>query len=96
MLQAYINPVVDNSTEKFTFGTLDEENIRLFCKRKIGWDTDEVDRSLLPVIRQLQSGLRQTRLDGYLMHYKDNHIVSHQIKSKRLREVFNNSVSKID
>ena len=91
VFQAYSHPVVDNSKDKFTFGVPDHENIRSFCLRKIGWEAMEVDRALLPVLEKLNSGSRQTRLDGYFMRYEDNHIVSHHIKSKRLREVFESS-----
>ena len=88
VLQAYSHPVVDTSKEKFSFGRPDHENIRLFCERKIGWDSSEVDRTLNPVLENMSSESQQTRLDGYFMRYEDNHIVSHKIKSKRLKEVF--------
>ena len=94
VFQAYSHPVVDNSREKFIFGTPDQDSIRLFCREKIGWDTVEIDRALLPVLKKLQSGSRQTRLDGFFMRYEDNHIVSHHIKSKRLREVLKSATEK--
>ena len=87
VLQAYSHPVVDNSEEKFTFGTPDHDGIRFFCRRKTGWDTAEIDRALVPVLEKLRCKSRQTRLDGYFMRYEDNHVVSHRIKSKRLRKV---------
>ena len=94
VFQAYSHPVVDNSKENFIFGTPDQDNIRLFCRQKIGWDTVEIDRALSPVLKKLQSGSRQTRLDGFFMRYEDNHIVSHHIKSKRLRKVLRSATEK--
>jgi DNA excision repair protein ERCC-5 len=88
VFQAYSQPVVDTSKQKFTFGLPDDERIRLFCRHKIGWDTAETDRALIPVLEKIKNRSRQTRLDGYFMRYEDNHSISHQIKSKRLREVF--------
>ncbi len=89
VFQAYSHPVVDTSPQKFTFGTPDEERIKLFCRRKMGWNSEEVDRALQPVLQKLKSdSMRQTRLDGFFMRYEDNHVISHKIKSKRLKEVF--------
>lgn len=80
---------MDTSPQKFTFGTPDEERIKLFCRRKMGWNSEEVDRALQPVLQKLKSdSMRQTRLDGFFMRYEDNHVISHKIKSKRLKEVF--------
>ena len=89
VFQAYSHPVVDTSTQKFTFGRPDDEKIKVFCQRKIGWNLDEVEHALQPVLQKIMSdSMRQTRLDGYFMRYEDNHSISHKIKSKRLKEVF--------
>lgn len=94
VFQAYSHPVVDTSSQKFSFGTPDDERIKLFCRRKMGWDSEEVDRAIQPVLQKIASdSVRQTRLDGYFMRYEDNHTISHKIKSKRLKEVFD-SVNK--
>jgi hypothetical protein len=94
VLKAYTHPVVDNSTQKFTFGIPDDKNIRLFCRYKMGWDTHDIDRILSPVLIKMQNRSQQATMDRYLMRYEDNHIISHQIKSKRLREVFESATGK--
>jgi len=94
VFQAYSNPVVDTSKTQFTYGIPDSDNIRMFCLRKMGWNGAEVDRALLPVLGKINnSGPRQTRLDGYFMRYEDDHVISHQIRSKRLKKVLS-SVTK--
>ena len=88
VFQAYSHPVVDNSNQKFTFGSPDVEKIKVYCRRRMGWDEFEIDRSLKPVMEKIDSASTQTTLDDYIMRYEDNLIVSHQIKSRRLQEVF--------
>ena len=120
VMKAYLNPVVDKSGERFSWGgkfatrfrprsnarfhsvcfdsesdsslTLpsiqtvpDVDNLVLFCNRHIGWSPEETKRSLEPVVQQLQSGLRQTRIDSF-MKYEDG-IKFADVRSKRLREV---------
>ncbi len=88
VLKAYTHPVVDNSTQRFTFGIPDDKNIRLFCRYKMGWDSHDIDRVLSPVLIKMQNRSQQSTMDRYLMRYEDNHGISYKIKSKRLREVF--------
>jgi len=88
VMQAYMKPVVDTSRETLSWGKPHLDHIKTFCSKKIGWDYVETERVVAPVIKQMTSGPRQTRLDGYLMHYEDN-IKFAKVKSKRLREVLN-------
>jgi len=88
VMQAYMKPVVDTSTEIFSWEKPNLNHIQTFCSKKIGWDAAETERVVAPVIKQMTSGPRQTRLDGYLMRYEDN-IKFAKIRSKRLREVLN-------
>ena len=83
ILQAYSRPVVDSSNEKFSWDKPDIEQLRDFLSRKVGWNSNETDRAVLPVL----SRTRQTRLDGYFMRIEDE-IKFADVKSKRLREVW--------
>ena len=89
-MKAYIEPVVDKSEERFTWGLPDIDNLILFCNKNIGWRPDDTMKLLNPVIEQLKKasngGLYQTRLDSYIMKYEDG-IKFANIRSKRLREV---------
>ena len=49
---------------------------------------DQTDSAVLPVIKQMESGQRQTRLDGFFMRKEDD-IKFANVRSKRLREALN-------
>jgi DNA excision repair protein ERCC-5 len=83
--QAYSNPVVDKSQERFSFGTPDVDNLLIFCSRYLGWRPEETKQMLDPVLNKNQSGYRQTRLDSF-MTYQDG-IKFADVRSKRLREI---------
>lgn len=85
VLQAYTNPVVDKSADKFSWGLPDVARLVAFCSQNFGWRDDDTKRLLDPVMQNLQSGLRQTRMDAF-MKYEDS-IKFADVKSKRLRTV---------
>jgi 5'-3' exonuclease len=85
VLSAYLNPVVDKSEERFTFGVPDLDNLILFCNQHVGWSPDETRRLLSPVVKKVESGSVQTRIDSF-MRYEDG-IKFANVRSKRLREV---------
>jgi len=92
VLNAYCNPVVDQSSTKFSWGAPDVENIHKFCKQNVvGWSEEDVDKYLTPVIKAIEerkvTGV-QTRIDSYFMGYNDNIKFAH-IRSKRLQTVLN-------
>ena len=87
VLNAYANPVVDTSKEKFTWGTPDLDGLVTFCERCIGWEAAETRALLKPMLRRVEEGMNQTRLDSYFMKYEDD-IKFASVKSKRLRSVF--------
>lgn len=85
VIQAYLNPVVDKSEERFTWARPDVEKLIHFCQQYVGWGPNETKKYLDPVMAKLESGLRQTRLDSY-MKYEDK-IQFADVRSKRLRQV---------
>ena len=86
VLTAYLNPVVDTSSEKFSWGIPDFKGLVLFCRKHIGWTSDETEKLLKPVVEKIESSpMRQTRIDSF-MTYEDG-IKFGEVRSKRLREV---------
>mmetsp|Transcript_35288 Transcript_35288/g.40828 ORF Transcript_35288/g.40828 Transcript_35288/m.40828 type:complete len:116 (+) Transcript_35288:115-462(+) len=70
VLQAYTRPVVDTDATKFTWGHPDVEKLHAFCDVTLGWDAEQVNVLLNPVMEKLgQTGRRQTRLDSFFMTY---------------------------
>ncbi|KAF8932427.1 DNA repair protein rad2 [Dissophora ornata] len=65
--EAYIRPIVDDDPAKFQWGIPDLDGLRDFLRKSLGWDRGEVDRALLPIIRQMSSVQQptQTTLDSF-------------------------------
>lgn len=87
VLSAYLKPVVDTSTDRFSWGAPDLDRLLVFCERNMGWNPRETRKLLDPVIERLADTSRQTRLESHFMTVGQD-IRFATIKSKRLREVF--------
>lgn len=86
VLNAYLNPVVDTSTERFSWGIPDLDGLVAFCHGHMGWVAEETEKLIVPIIKQMEEGsMRQTRIDSF-MRYEDG-IKFAKIQSKRLRHV---------
>ncbi|TKA57459.1 hypothetical protein B0A53_00688 [Rhodotorula sp. CCFEE 5036] len=52
--QAYYRPVVDDSEERFSWGSLDLDGLRMYLHRSLGWGQAKSDEILLPLIKREQ------------------------------------------
>ncbi len=86
IINAYLKPVVDKSEAKFSWAKPDLPGLQHFCAEAMGWEQDETDRMVAPVLKVLESGSTQTRIESYFMRYEDN-VMFAKVKSKRLQEV---------
>ncbi|CAM9648732.1 unnamed protein product [Ectocarpus fasciculatus] len=85
VINAYNNPQVDRSEEPFSWATPDVDGLRALCQRVLGWNREQSDGLLMPMVKELERGsFAQPRIDRYFMAYHDNKRVA-AIKSKRLR-----------
>lgn len=82
VIQAYKEPNVDKSKDKFTFGRPDVAMISQFCRERFGWETSKVDELLLPVLRSYDQRQTQLRIDSFLQYSQR----FAKIKSKRLQK----------
>ncbi|KAF9189241.1 DNA repair protein rad2 [Haplosporangium sp. Z 767] len=57
---AYIRPLVDDDPTEFQWGIPDLDGLRDFLRKSLGWDQGEVDRVLLPIIRQMTQAPQQS------------------------------------
>ncbi|KAL4452206.1 hypothetical protein ABPG75_007868 [Micractinium tetrahymenae] len=80
--QAYAEPKVDASKEKFTFGRPDVELLRQFCQSRLGWTRQQADDLLLPVAKAYDQRQSQLTLDSFLT--KRERFA--KIRSKRLQK----------
>ncbi|GFT47290.1 DNA repair protein complementing XP-G cells homolog [Trichonephila clavipes] len=62
---AYLNPTIDDSTEKFTWGRPDLDALRDYTRERFGWNKSKVDEALLPVIKKLSERDTQTHIDNF-------------------------------
>ena len=49
VVDAYRNPNVDSSTEKFEWGVPDYDKLAQFCIEKFGWNVEKVNEYLQPL-----------------------------------------------
>ncbi|CAL1294661.1 unnamed protein product [Larinioides sclopetarius] len=62
---AYLNPAIDDSTEKFTWGRPDLDALRDYTRERFGWNKAKVDEAVLPVIKKLSERDTQTHIDNF-------------------------------
>ena len=66
---AYINPTIDTSTEKFSWAIPNFVAVRDYTSEKFGWSKGKTDQILKPVIRKMTSIGKnaefQSRIDNY-------------------------------
>mmetsp|Transcript_18310 Transcript_18310/g.34016 ORF Transcript_18310/g.34016 Transcript_18310/m.34016 type:complete len:358 (-) Transcript_18310:114-1187(-) len=86
IINAYLKPVVDKSKAKFSWGKPNLQGLQHFCAETLGWEQDETDRVVNPVLKVIQSGSKQTRIESYFMRYEDG-ITFAKVRSKRLQAV---------
>lgn len=88
VLNAYLNPVVETSEERFSWGVPDMDRLILFLNKHVGWSAEETQKLVQPVLDKLSRGsMHQTRIESF-MRFEDS-IRFADVRSKRLREVLN-------
>ncbi|GAV03242.1 hypothetical protein RvY_13694 [Ramazzottius varieornatus] len=90
VVQAYLDPEVDNSTETFTWDVPALDLLREYTRKKFGFKQQQADEVLLPIIKRMNAKQEtQTRLESYFtVQLKRPKVV---MRSKRL----GNAIDKI-
>ncbi|EPX74073.1 DNA repair nuclease Rad13 [Schizosaccharomyces octosporus yFS286] len=86
--EAYLNPTVDDSKQKFQWGIPDLDELRKFLMATVGWSKQRANEVLLPIIQDInrkefegtQSNLTQFFSGGNVFAPR----VAYQFKSKRM------------
>jgi hypothetical protein len=86
IVNAYLNPVVDKSGAKFSWALPNLQGLQNFCADTLGWERAETDRVVNPVLKVLDSGSKQMRLESYFLRYEDGYKFA-KVRSKRLKAV---------
>lgn len=86
IINAYLKPVVDNSTVRFSWGKPDLPGLQRFCAETLGWEREETDRIVNPALLKLEESSKQTCIESYFMKYEDG-IKFAAVRSERLKAV---------
>lgn len=80
--EAYINPAVDHSTEKFRWGAVDFEGLTEFCWSKFGWEKERFENTVGPLRQQMKerSVRQQRRIDEFFKPHRFARIRSERLK----------------
>ncbi|KAK9718311.1 DNA repair protein rad2 [Basidiobolus ranarum] len=85
--EAYVNPMVDDSDQKFQWGIPDLDGLRGYMQDKLRWPESKTDETLIPIIRNINQRKlvgNQTTLDGFLGPSPER-TATH--KSARIRDI---------
>ncbi|CAE6496329.1 unnamed protein product [Rhizoctonia solani] len=76
--EAYLDPTVDQSEEKFQWGLPDLDGLRRFLADELSWATEKVDETILPIIRRMtqRSSSSTTNRQGTLTSFFDGHAIT--------------------
>lgn len=64
-MDAYLNPVVDNATDRFTWGEPDIPTILEFTRKTFGWTNNKTNSMLKPVINSFYKKTLQPSIQTY-------------------------------
>ncbi|XP_022124969.2 DNA excision repair protein ERCC-5 homolog isoform X1 [Pieris rapae] len=65
VVQAYLEPYVEKSKEKFTWGNIDITILRDYTKDKFGWSQNKLDEIIKPVLKRLLDRKNQKTVHDY-------------------------------
>ncbi|XP_021372076.1 DNA repair protein complementing XP-G cells homolog [Mizuhopecten yessoensis] len=65
VVDAYLDPQVDQSEEAFSWSRPDLDLLRDYAREKFGWMKEKVDENLLPVMKKMNEKQSQGRIDKF-------------------------------
>lgn len=90
---AYIDPTIDDSREQFCWSVPNVDALREFSAEKLGWSKSKTDEILMPVIKRMNLGSSQTKIDSFFNNIRL--VKEPKTTSKRLREAIAKSKGEI-
>nr|XP_020461538.1 DNA repair protein complementing XP-G cells [Monopterus albus]XP_020461548.1 DNA repair protein complementing XP-G cells [Monopterus albus]XP_020461554.1 DNA repair protein complementing XP-G cells [Monopterus albus] len=82
VVQAYLEPAVDQSDSSFSWGHPQLDMIKDFCLSHFGWSSQKTEETLRPVIKQLSTQQTQLRIDSFFRMEQQE---KKMLRSQRLR-----------
>ncbi|XP_022234861.2 DNA repair protein complementing XP-G cells homolog [Drosophila obscura] len=95
VVEAYLDPKVDDNRDAFSWGAPDVESIREFARKSFGWTTSKTDDILQPVIKKIN----EKKIQGSILNYftaKSALRVQQPQVSKRVQLAIDKMSGKID
>ncbi|KAG6450420.1 hypothetical protein O3G_MSEX006561 [Manduca sexta] len=65
VVQAYLEPNVEKSDERFSWGELDITILRDYTRAKFGWSQNKLDEIIKPVLKRITERKTQKSMDDY-------------------------------
>lgn len=84
VVQAYLEPNVEKSDDKFTWGEIDITLLRDYTKAKFGWSQNKLDEIVKPVLKRMLERKSQKSVHDYFKKKIDVSSLDNQI-SKRVK-----------
>ncbi|CAH0380696.1 unnamed protein product [Bemisia tabaci] len=95
VVDAYLQPEVDDSNEGFSWGTPDLKALEDFVWVKFGWTKSKLDHLMNPVMKRISERTNQTSIDRFFQTLPST---SHdrEIKSKRVKRAIDQLSGEVD
>ncbi|CAH0748721.1 unnamed protein product [Diatraea saccharalis] len=84
VVQAYMEPNVEKSEDKFTWGDIDITILRDYTKAKFGWSQNKLDEIINPVIKRIKERKSQKTVQDYFKRRVEFQSLEDQM-SKRVK-----------
>lgn len=88
VMKAYLEPVVDEDLEPFSWGDLDVESLIEYTKIKLGWTRLKTEEILNPVMKRLNEK-KQSSIKDYFKIQLTKKVFENQKLSKRVQKAVN-------
>lgn len=93
IVDAYMNPSVDDSSERFEWGRPDLDLLRQFAHKTLNWNAQKVDDLVCPVIKKMNSTETQSKLSSFFSHHATSINTSAEFQSNRLKSAISKLVT---
>ncbi|KAH8353421.1 hypothetical protein KR084_010831 [Drosophila pseudotakahashii] len=95
VVEAYLDPTIDDNRDAFSWGTPDVESIREFTRKSFGWTTSKTDDILMPVMKKINDKKIQGSIRNYFTAKSALRVQQPQV-SKRVQLAIDKMSGKID
>lgn len=86
IIQAYLEPQVETSKEKFTWGKLDVVGLVDFARQKFGWTQTKTEEILQPILKRMEdTRCQKTITDYFKFEFRANSGETEKQMSKRVK-----------